>query len=58
MDQAILVSIGLLDRNDARLLNPSFEQIWPLEETPCFDGLLRMIDQADRQSNEQPRALH
>ena len=56
MDQAEFLSIGMANRNDARLLNPSFERTWPVEKTPCFDGLLRMIDQADRQSNYRPHA--
>ena len=58
MDQATFLSIGSLDRNDVRLLGPSFEQTWPVDKTPCFEGLLRAIDRADWQSRNPPPALH
>ena len=44
-----IVAVGLLTRNDIDVLGPSFTRLWPVEETPCFDGLLRAIDDADRE---------
>lgn len=49
MDYEPIVAVGLLTQNDARLLGPSFGRLWPVEEAPCFGGLLRAIDEADRQ---------
>ena len=48
MDYEPIVAVGLLTRNDVRLLGPSFERLWPVEEAPHFGGLLRAIDEADR----------
>jgi hypothetical protein len=44
-----IVAVGLLTQRDLSLLGPTFERIWPVEEVPAFDELLRAIDQADRQ---------
>jgi hypothetical protein len=43
-----IVAIGLLTAGDVRLLGPSFERAWPIEDTPCFGQLLHAIDEADR----------
>lgn len=43
-----IVAVGLLTRNDLNVLGPSFTRVWPVDESPCFDGLLHAIDQADR----------
>ena len=48
MDYEQIVAVGLLTRNDVRLLGPSFDRLWPVEEAPHFRGLLRAIDEADR----------
>jgi hypothetical protein len=42
-----IVAIGLLTKNDVRLLGPTFDRLWPVEETPCFSQLLDAIDDAD-----------
>jgi hypothetical protein len=44
-----IVAIGLLTRSDLTLLGNSIARLWPVDETPCFTGLLKAIDQADRQ---------
>jgi hypothetical protein len=49
MNRDRIVAVGLLTQRDMSLLGPSFTRVWPVEETPCFDGLLRAIDEADRQ---------
>lgn len=43
-----IVAVGLLTRNDLNVLGPSFTRLWPVDETPCFDGLLQAIDEVDR----------
>ena len=43
-----IVAVGLLTRRDLKLLGPTFDRIWPVEEAPNFDQLLRAIDAADR----------
>jgi hypothetical protein len=50
-----IVAVGLLTQRDLSLLGPTFERVWPVEEVPAFDELLRAIDRADRQL-EQPTA--
>jgi hypothetical protein len=53
MDYDRIVAVGLLTRNDVRLLGPSFDRLWPVEEAPHFGGLLRAIDEADRRLKEE-----
>ena len=48
MDERI-VAVGLLTRRDLSLLGPTFDRVWPVEEAPNFDELVRAIDEADRQ---------
>ena len=48
MDYDKFVAVGSLERMDARLLTPSFEQLWPVDNSPRFGGLLDAIDEADR----------
>ena len=43
-----IVAVGLLTRRDLDLLGPTFDRIWPVEEAPHFNQLLRAIDDADR----------
>jgi hypothetical protein len=43
-----IVAVGLLTRSDVQLLGPAFDRLWPIEEAPCFSGLLEAIDEADR----------
>ncbi len=41
-------ALALLTRRQVEQLGPSLQQIWPIEEAPCFGGLLSAIDEADR----------
>lgn len=43
-----IVAVGLLTRRDLKVLGPTFDRIWPVEEAPDFNELLRAIDEADR----------
>jgi hypothetical protein len=44
-----IVAVGLLTRRDLDLLGPTFDRVWPVEDTPRFSELLKAIDEADRQ---------
>jgi hypothetical protein len=48
-----IVAVGLLTRRDLEMLGPTFDRIWPVEEAPSFDELLRAIDEADRKLLQQ-----
>ena len=44
-----IVAIGLLTADDLQMLGASFDRAWPVDDTPCFDGLLQAIDDADQE---------
>jgi len=44
-----IIAVGLLTARDVDTLGPTFERLWPVEETPCFSHLLQAIDDADRE---------
>ena len=44
-----VVALGLLTKRDLELLGPTFTRAFPIDETPCFNGLLQAIDEADRE---------
>ena len=50
-----IVAVGLLTRRDLEVLGPTFDRIWPVEEAPDFNELLRAIDEADRELGERSR---
>jgi hypothetical protein len=59
MDYEAFVAVGSLEKMDARLLTPSFENLWPLDKTPRFGSLLQAIDEADRRLKKpQERPPH
>lgn len=49
-----IVAIGLLTRHDLKVLGPTFDRIWPVEEAPHFNELLRAIDEADSKLRKPP----
>lgn len=49
-----IIAVGLLTKRDVRLLGPTFDRLWPVEDAPDFDDLLRAIDDADRKRCERP----
>jgi hypothetical protein len=49
MSSERIVAIGLLTRNDVRLLGAAFDRLWPVEDAPHFSQLLQAIDEADRE---------
>lgn len=50
-----VVAIGLLTNNDVQLLGPTFNRLWPVEESPDFSDLLRAIDDADQELSRRPK---
>ena len=48
MERERIVAVGLLTQRDVKLLGPTFERLWPVEDAPAFGELLRAIDDADR----------
>jgi hypothetical protein len=47
VSQDRIVAVGLLTRHDLNVLGPSFDRVWPVEDAPSFNELLRAIDEAD-----------
>ena len=41
--------MGLLTQANLDLLGPTLARVWPVQDTPCFSGLLQAIDEADRE---------
>jgi hypothetical protein len=44
-----IVAVGLLTQREVELLGHGFSRLWPVDETPCFQELLKAIDEADRE---------
>jgi hypothetical protein len=51
-----IVAVGLLTRHELNLLGPTFDRVWPVEEAPSFNELLRAIDEADRRLQGQAKS--
>ena len=49
MDSERIMAVGLLTQEDLNRLGSTFRRLWPVEEVPCFSGLLQAIDEADRE---------
>ena len=50
-----IVAVGLLTQRDLNLLGPTFERVWPVEEAPSFNELLRASDEAERKLKQDQR---
>ena len=49
MSERQIIAVGLLTRHELESLGEGFSRAWPIDETPCFSGLLEAIDEADRE---------
>lgn len=49
MTNGRIVAVGLLTQHELELLGEGFSRVWTVDETPCFQGLLEAIDEADRE---------
>ena len=43
------MAVGLLTAHELQLLGVGFSRAWPIDDTPCFEGLLEAIDAAERE---------
>ena len=43
MDSERIMAVGLLTQEDLNRLGSTFQRLWPVEEVPCFSGLLQAI---------------
>jgi hypothetical protein len=43
-----VVAVALLTQRHVDQLGSSLQQLWPVQDVPCFKGLLNAIDDADR----------
>jgi hypothetical protein len=48
-----IVAVGLLTQREVELLGHGFSRLWPVDETPCFTELIKAIDDADRQLEQE-----
>lgn len=49
-----IVAFGLLTQSDLELLGPTFDRAWPVDDDPCFEELLKALDDVDvRRDAEQ-----
>jgi hypothetical protein len=53
--QERIVAIGLLTQREVSLLGPAFDRLWPVEEAPHFNEMLRAIDEADENLQQSKR---
>jgi len=44
-----IVAVALLTQPELKGLGAAFDRAWPIDDVPCFSGLLQAIDAADRQ---------
>jgi hypothetical protein len=51
------VASDLLIQRNLELLGQRSTRLWPVDETPCFQGLLEAMDKGDpgRQDQNRPR---
>ena len=43
-----IVTVALVTEAEFQLLGEGFNRAFPVDEAPCFSGLLQAIDEADR----------
>ncbi len=57
MSSERIIAVGLLTQSDLDRLGSRFDRVWPVDETPCFNALLRAIDEADREFRRERDAV-
>jgi hypothetical protein len=50
-----IVAVALVTEAELQMLGEGFNRAFPVDETPCFVGLLESIDDADRTLRTSPR---
>jgi len=49
------IASDLLIQRTLELLGQRFTSLWPVDETPCYQGLLEAIDKIDRGFHRRTR---
>lgn len=49
MSSERIVAIALLTQSNLDTYGAALKKVFPVQETPCFTELLRLIDEADRE---------
>lgn len=49
MSDRLITTICLCTDDERQLLGQGFSRAWPIDDTPCFQGLLQAIDDAERE---------
>lgn len=49
-----IVAVALVTEAELQMLGEGFNRAFPVDETPCFVGLLESIDDADRTLRTSP----
>jgi hypothetical protein len=49
------IASDLLVQRNLELLGLRFTSLWPVDDTPCFQGLLEAIDEDDLERQDQSR---
>ena len=47
-----IISIGLLTKRDLDVLGQGFTRHFPVDQSPCFQDLLKAIDDAELERNQ------
>lgn len=48
-----IIAVGLLTQRDVTLLGPTFDRLWPVEDAPGFEDLLKALDEADHKLSQK-----
>lgn len=57
MPREPIVAVALLTQRNLDLLGSALAHVWPVEDAPDFDELLRKIDETEREL-ERPAEQH
>ena len=44
-----IVALGMLTQSNLESFGKDLKKVYPIDETPCFAEILRVIDEADRE---------
>jgi hypothetical protein len=55
--EELIVAVALLTARELSRLHLPLDRAWPVDQTPCFHGLLEAIDEADRKFRLSPAGV-
>lgn len=50
-----IVAVALVTSEELQSLGKSFKRAWPVDQTPCYSGLLQAIDEADKDLRQEAK---